>query len=340
MADAPISFLPFGAIIQSLTVKDINIVQGFPTSEDYKKHNSPHFGVTVGRVANRIKGARIDSLNGKEYALAANDGVNHLHGGNVGWSKRVWDGPKPVGTREIPGIEGLEGGESVAFTLTSEDGDEGYPGTVEVTVVYTTGTQKTDGKEAIVLAMDYEAKLVDGADETVINMTNHSYFNLSGEKTIADTAITLPTAQHLPVDKGSIPTGGPKPYPGITANETFTLGAKEPNIDHCFILNEDPASVPIDTRSEPLALNLKARHSGSGVNLEVLSTEPSFQVYTGIGINVPAIKGQAARGPRSGFCCEPGRYVNAINVPEWRNQVLLKKGETYGARIVYKAWQD
>ncbi|KAF5010683.1 hypothetical protein FDECE_3143 [Fusarium decemcellulare] len=340
MADAPISFVPFGAVIQSLVIKGVNIVQSFPTLEDYKKHNSPYFGVTVGRVANRIKGARIDSLNGKEYPLAANNAPNHLHGGNVGWSHRLWDGPKPVGTREIPGVEGLQGGESVAFTLTSEDGDEGYPGTVEVAVVYTTGTQQVDGKEVIVLAMEYEAKLVGGADETIINMTNHSYFNLSGKETIADTSITLPTANYLAVDDGLIPTGQIEPYPGITANETFTLGPKDPSIDHCFVVNTEPASVPLDTRKEPLTLDLKAHHAGSGINLEVLSTEPTFQVYTGGGIDVPAVDGQPARGPRAGFCCEPGRYVNAGNVPEWKNMVLLKKGDTYGARIVYKAWAD
>ncbi|EGU78011.1 galactose mutarotase-like domain-containing protein [Fusarium sp. MPI-SDFR-AT-0072] len=318
MADAPISFLPLGAIIQSLVVNGVNIVQGFPTQEDYEKHNSPYFGVTVGRVANRIKGARIDSLNGKEVTLAANDGQNHLHGGKIGWSSRVWDGPKPVGTRQVPGVEGLEGGESVAFTLTSEDGDEGYPGTVEVTVTYTTGTQNVDGKEVIILAMEYEAKLVGGADETVINMTNHSYFNPSGKETIAGTDITLPTANYLAVGSDLIPTGKIEPFPGVTANKTFTLGPQEPNIDHCFVLNTDPSSVPLDTRNQPLNLN----------------------IYTGAGINVPAVNGLPARGARAGFCCEPARYVNAANVPEWKNQVLLKKGDTYGARTVYKAWAD
>lgn len=339
MANAPISFLPLGAIIQSLKVKDINIVQGFPTQDDYVKHNFPYFGETIGRYANRISGSKFE-LNGKTYPLVDNNKPNHLHGGTVGWGKRIWDGPKPVGTREIPGVDGLSGGESVTFSLVSEDGDEGYPGKVEVTITYTTGTQQVDGKEVIVLAMDYEAKLVDGAEETAINMTNHSYFNLSGQDTIAGTNITLPTANHLPVDDGSIPTGSPVPYPGITANETFPLNKKEPNVDHCFVLNLDSSTIPIDTRSEPLALNLKAHHPESGINLEVLSTEPTFQFYTGIGINVPKVQGQAARGSRSGFCCEPGRYVNAINVPEWKNQVTLKKGETYGARIVYKAWAD
>lgn len=340
MADAPISFIPRGAVIQSLVVKGINIVQGFDTQEEYEEYNSPFFGVTVGRVANRTKGARLDSVNGREYVLAANDGANHLHGGKVGWDKRVWDGPKPVGLREIPGLENLEGGESVAFTLTSEDGDEGYPGTVEVAVVYTTGTQKVGGKECVILAMDYEAKLVGGADETVINMTNHSYFNLSGQDTIADTNFTLPTNQYLAVDDGLIPTGKIEPFPGVNANQAVLMGAKEPNIDHCFVLNTDPSSVPLDTRSEPLRLNLQAHHAGSGVHLDVLSTEPTFQVYTGDGINVPEVNGKPARGPRAGFCCEPARYVNAANVPEWKNMVLLKKGDTYGARIVYKAWAD
>ncbi|KAF7544698.1 hypothetical protein G7046_g9731 [Stylonectria norvegica] len=188
--------------------------------------------------------------------------------------------------------------------------------------------------------MEYEVKLVGGADETVINMTNHSYFNLSGDATIADTSITLAASDHLPVDDGSIPTGGPAPYPGIEANTAFTLGPTEPDVDHCFTVNTDPASVPIDTRGEPLGLNLAAHHPKTGIHLEVLSTEPTFQFYTGKYIDVPAIEGAPARGARSAFCCEPGRYVNAINVPEWRNMVVLKKGEKYGSRIVYKAWSE
>lgn len=174
MADAPFAFLPLGAIIQTFVVDGTNIVQGFPTSELYQSHNSPFFGETIGRVANRIKNAKIDSLNGKSYALAANNGVNNLHGGKVGWGKKIWAGPTPVGLREIPGVEGLQGGESVTFTLTSEDGEEGFPGTVEAKVTYTTGTQTINGKEAVVLGIEYEAQLTGGAEETAINMTNHS----------------------------------------------------------------------------------------------------------------------------------------------------------------------
>jgi aldose 1-epimerase len=175
MADAPVTFLPMGAIIQSLKVGGVDIVQGFPNQSDYEAHNAPYFGETIGRVANRIGGAKINSLNGgKSYALATNNGPNNLHGGDIGWGKKIWDGPKPVGIRAIPGLDGVEG-ESVVFSLVSEDGEEGFPGTVEASVLYTAAKQTVDGKEVIVLGIEYEAELVGGADETIINMTNHSY---------------------------------------------------------------------------------------------------------------------------------------------------------------------
>jgi aldose 1-epimerase len=340
MTDAPFAFLPLGAIIQTFVVNGTNIVQGFPTQEQYIEHNGPYFGETIGRVANRIKGAKLDDINGKSYDLIANEGPNSLHGGKDGWGKRIWDGPKPVGTREIPGVEGLKGGESVEFTLVSEDGDQGYPGTIEAKVIYTTGTQDVDGKEAIVLGIEYEAKLVGGADETVINMTNHSYFNLTGDSTVEGTVLTLHTNDHLPIDSQAIPTGGPTPFAAQDTRQPFQLGPKEAVVDHAFVVNTDPATIPIDTRSEPLIRNLAAHHPKSGIHLEVYSTEPAFQVYDGSGINVPAVDGAPARGAHSGFCCEPSRYINAANTPEWKNQVLLKKGETYGARIVYKGWSE
>ncbi len=180
MADvkAAFSFLPLGAILQTFDVEGTNIVLGFPTEELYAKYNDSHFGATIGRVANRIAGAQLASLNGgRTYALAANNGPNSLHGGVLGWGKKTWDGPAPVGVRtSIPGLGSplKDGGESVRFTLVSPDGDEGFPGTVRAAVTYTAGTQDVGGKEARVLVMEYEAELVDGADESVINMTNHS----------------------------------------------------------------------------------------------------------------------------------------------------------------------
>lgn len=341
MADAPVTFLPLGAIIQELRVGGINIVQGFPEQALYQSHNAPFFGETIGRVANRIKGAKLDSLNGGQtYALATNDGSNNLHGGVVGWGKKIWNGPTPVGVRQIPGVEGLEGGESVKFTLVSEDGDEGFPGTVEASVVYTVGKQVQDGKEVIVLGIEYEAELVGGADETVINMTNHSYFNLTGGPSIEGTVVTLATNSYLPVDDGGIPTSGPKPFSKVEGNKAFTLGAQEPDIDDCFIVNKTPDSVSIDTRSAPLTKLVSAEHPESKIHLEVLSTEPAFQFYTGKYISVPEVAGVPARAARSGFCVEPSRWVNACNVDEWKSQMLLKKGEKYGCRIVYRAWQE
>jgi aldose 1-epimerase len=344
MAGAAFSFVPLGATIQTFVVNNINIVQGFDTQDQYVSHNAPYFGETIGRVANRLKGAQLASINGgKSYPLAANDRGNSLHGGIKGWGKRVWDGPKPVGTRSIPGVDGLEGGESVEFTLTSEDGDEGYPGTVLAKVIYTTGTQSLNGKNVTVLGIEYEATLTEGAEETAINLTNHSYFNPAGApdaKTYAGTTVKLATNKHLPVDDSAIPTGSVEPFPGLDTSKEFTMTENGPDVDHCFVTIDDPSSVPIDTRNEPLRNNLTAYHSGTGVHLEVLSTEPSFQFYTGIGINVPAVGNVPARGPRSGFCCEPGRWVNAANVDGWKNQCIVKKGQTYGSRVVYKGWSD
>ncbi|GAW13367.1 hypothetical protein ANO14919_027510 [Xylariales sp. No.14919] len=339
-----VSFLPLGAIIQSFTVGGVNIVQGFPTQELYVSHNDPYFGETIGRVANRISNAKLASVNnGKSYSLAANNGPNTLHGGVKGWGKRVWDGPKPIGIRNIAGLDGdLQGGESVEFTLRSEDGDEGFPGEVLAKVIYTTGKINEGGKEAIVLGIEYEAELVSGAEETVINMTNHSYFNLTGGPSIEGTVVQLCTPSYLPVDDGGIPTGGPTTFAKVATNEQFTLGAQEPDIDDCFVVDPSasPNSVPIDTRGRPLVALVKASHPESKVHLEVHSTEPAFQYYTGKYINVPAVDGVPARSARSAFCVEPSRFVNACNVDDWKNQVLLKKGEKYGCRTLYKAWKE
>jgi aldose 1-epimerase len=169
-----------------------------------------------------------------------------------------------------------------------------------------------------------------------------SYFNLNGNgnSSIEGTVVTLASNRYLPVDNTSIPTGSIENYPGIEPNKKFTLGAQEPDIDHAFIMNLEPKSVPIDTR--PLSLNLLATffHPTSQVHLEVHSTEPAFQFYTGRYIDVAAVGDLPARGPRSGFCVEPSRYINAINNDEWRNMVVLRKGEKYGSRNVYRAWAD
>ena len=172
------------------------------------------------------------------------------------------------------------------------------------------------------------------------SQTDPRYFNIAGAPTIEGTVATLATNSYLPVDSGGIPTDGPKSYPGIEANKPFTLGAEEPDVDDCFVIDEAASKIPLDTRPLPLKRLVAAHHPGSGIHLEVHSTEPAFQFYTGKYIDVPEVGGVPARGKRSAFCVEPSRYVNAPNVEEWKGQVLLKKGQKYGARNVYRAWKD
>ena len=179
------------------------------------------------------------------------------------------------------------------------------------------------------------------SSELKLTVSANRYFNLSGLPTIEGTIVSLCTSSYLPVDDGGIPTGGPTSYPGVSANREFTLGLTEPDIDDCFIVDPSLASkISLDTRSSPLTKLVTAFHPTTGIHFEVLSTEPAFQFYTGKYIDVPAVENVEKRGARSGFCVEPSRYVNAVNVDEWREQVVLKKGEVYGSRIVYRGWSD
>lgn len=159
------TFLPLGAIIQEFKIKGRNIVQGFPTAELYKKYNAPFFGETIGRIANRVSNAKINELNGKSYSLAANNGPNALHGGEQGWGKREFEGPLKTERN---------GKEAVLFKYLSKDGEEGYPGTVEVRVWYVQEKEKDNGTEKEVLHIELEAELVgDEVQETAVNLTNH-----------------------------------------------------------------------------------------------------------------------------------------------------------------------
>ena len=164
--ESAFTFLPQGALIQEFKVADINIVQGFPDAKFYKTHNAPYFGETIGRTTNRIKDAKIENLNGKTYTLAANNGPNSLHGGDEGWGKKDFEGPKPVNK---------DGKEGVGFRYLSKDGEEGYPGTVECRVWYMAGIE--DGKT--VLEAEWEVEFVGNeCEETVVGVTNHRYNSL------------------------------------------------------------------------------------------------------------------------------------------------------------------
>ena len=162
---AEFKFLPQGAIIQDFIVGGVNIVQGFSDPKSYQTHNSSFFGATIGRTTNRVKDAKLENLNGRSYKLAANNGEHSLHGGASGWDKKIFDGPKPINRN---------GKEGVLFTYVSKDGEENYPGTVEVRVWYTAWNDKEGESTKSVLEAEYEIEFVgDEAEETVVGITNH-----------------------------------------------------------------------------------------------------------------------------------------------------------------------
>lgn len=186
--------------------------------------------------------------------------------------------------------------------------------------------------------------------QLTLRLLLHSYFNLSQTASIDGTEVTLASEKYLEVGEDGIPSGNIKPYRGVQANEPFTLGAVDPDIDDCFILVGDEnndnnnndnngevkvestdqlasSSSHLDTRSQPLRLLVTAHHPSTSLNLQVFSTEPAFQFYTGKYIDVPELRGGEVprRGARSGFCVEPSRYVNAVNEPRWKPQTVLKR---------------
>lgn len=162
--ESNVTFLPLGANIQEFKIKGRNIVLNFPTEELYVKYNAPYFGETIGRVANRISGAKINNLNGQSYQLVQNNGPNSLHGGENGFGKQKFEGPTPVNRN---------GKEAVLFKYLSPDGDQGYPGDLELRVWYSASMEA----EKTVLEIEYEAELVgdDNAKETVVGITNHRW---------------------------------------------------------------------------------------------------------------------------------------------------------------------
>lgn len=153
------------------------------------------------------------------------------------------------------------------------------------------------------------------------------------------TEATLATNKYQVVDQYLIPTGAIESFPGLEANVPFLLGSTAPVIDHCFVMDIKPEGVPLDTRERPPAKIVSFHHPVTQLHLDIFTTEPAFQFYTGDHVNIPATENSPAKPARAGICVEPSRYVNAINVPEWRGMVLLKRGQTWGARSVYKAWK-
>jgi aldose 1-epimerase len=312
----------YGAIVVELHVPDRtgqmgDVALGYDNLADYIK-KTPYFGATVGRVGNRIANAQFE-LDGKTYKLAANNGTNHLHGGKKGWDKVVWTA-EPSETPKGP---------SLKLTYVSNDGEEGYPGTVTATTTYTL-TNKNE------LAIEMTATT---DKDTIVNMVHHSYFNLRAgtEGDIKDHVLTLFADKYtpgMPPDGRVVPVAGtpfdfrkPKAI-GKDLEAAGSPGADAPiGYDSNWVVNGSP------DKMRPVA---RVEDPSSGRVMTVEANQPGVQFYSGIFMD-GSTKGKGrTHAQYTGFCLETQKFPNAINVPAWRNQVILKPGKTYRHDLVYK----
>ena len=319
-----VSVISYGGRIVSLKVPDKNgklenVTLGFDNIEDYVSEN-PFFGALVGRYGNRIAKGNFN-IDDTQYTLVTNNGENHLHGGTVGFDKIVW------------AVQPIEGADESKLELryVSKDGEEGYPGNLEVTVLYTLNNKNE-------LKVDYTA-ITD--KPTVVNLTQHSYFNLSGDfsKDILNHEVTLHADSFIPVDDGLIPTGEIKGVEGTPfdftqakaigrdidmENQQLKRGG---GYDHCWVLNGEKGK---------LRQVASAYDPASGRLMEVLTTEPAIQFYTGnfLDGSLQNPKG-GSYGHRSGFCLETQHYPDSPNQPEFPS-TRLNPGETYNTTTVFK----
>jgi aldose 1-epimerase len=315
--------ITYGGIVVSLKVPDRNgrledVVLGFDSLEDYVKKN-PFFGTITGRYANRIAKGRF-TLNGVEYKLAVNNGENHLHGGLKGFDKVIW---KARPRQAMNGV-GLE------LTYRSRDGEEGYPGNLSVTVTYLL----TNNNE---LRIDYSATT---DKDTVINLTNHSYFNLAGAGNgdILKHEVIINADQVTPVDAGMIPTGQLALVKGTpldftvshaigeridSDNEQIVLGK---GYDHNFVFSNYDGS---------LRQQVTVYEPSTGRVMQVLTTEPAVQLYTGNFLNNLTGKGGRTYLRRYGFCLETQHYPDSPNKPDFPS-VVLKPGATFKSTTMYR----
>ena len=314
--------ITYGAFIVSLRTPDRqgkldDIVLGFDTLAEYEKSPS-HMGSVIGRYGNRIANARF-TLDGKAYALAANDGVNHIHGGVKGFDRYVWSA-----------AEVRKGGNAgVAFTLVSPDGDEGYPGRLKTTVTYTL-TPKNE------LVVDYVATT---DKPTLVNLTQHSYFNLAGQANgdVVDHQLEIHADRYTPIVAGLIPTGAIAPLDGtpLDFRQPTRIGARIDQedeqlklgrgYDHNYVVNrKGPGLVPAARVVDPKG----------GRVMEVLTTEPGIQLYTGNWLGEEKGKGGRVYPKRSGFCLETQHYPDSPNRPDFPTTVV-RPGETYRSQTVF-----
>lgn len=314
--------MTYGGILTELHVPDkdgktADVVLGFDDLKGYLDGH-PYFGSNVGRVANRIAGGKF-SLDGKQYTLEKNNGPNALHGGKKGFDKVVW---------KAEPIKGRDGAPALKLTYTSADGEEGYPGTLTTTVVYTL----TDANE---LRIDFEA-VTDKA--TPVNLAHHSYFNLAGHNAgdILNHEVTLEADKYTPTDKTLIPTGKIESVAGTPLDFTKAtpIGKRLGDLktdpigyDHNFVLRDCKDGKPCKAAT--------VRDPKSGRVLEVWTTEPGIQLYTGNFLDGSHKgKGGAVYKQHTGFCLEAQHFPDAVNQPTFPS-VILKPGEKYRQTTIY-----
>jgi len=309
----------YGAILVSLEVPDrdgnlADITLGFDKLDGYLGEH-PYFGAIVGRYANRI-GKATFTLDGVEYKLAANNDVNHLHGGIKGFDKKVW-------RVEDLGVKGA--GAVVKLSYISEDGEEGYPGNLACSVTY---TLTEDDK----LKISYEAET---DKKTVINLTNHSYFNLAGQGTgdILGHEMMINADKYTVVDEGLIPTGENRSVKDTPMDFTtpMTIGSRigqvEGGYDHNYVLKGDGGT---------LALAARVYEPTSGRVMEVQTDQPGVQFYTGNFLD-GSLTGKAGKVYQKnyGFCLETQHFPDSPNKPDFPS-VVLHPGQKYTTETVYR----
>ncbi len=317
-----VKLMTLGATVTEINVPDkkgkfANVVLGFDDVAGYQSDKNQYFGCTVGRVANRIANGKF-TLDGKEYKLAINNEPNHLHGGaKKSLDKVLW---------KVFDQDSLKKG-IVIFYHVSPAGEEGYPGMLDIHVIY----WLNDANE---LQIEYS---VTTNKATPVNLTNHSYFNLAGAgaDTVLDHELKLEANEYVPVDRTLIPTGRLEPVKatifdftkmtriGDRIEKLYDTGAK--GYDHCYVLTK---------RGKTPTLAAKLRDPKSGRTMTVLTTQPGIQVYTGNFLSGQKGKHGKEYKQRSAVCLETGHFPDAVNQPTFPS-IILRPGEMYRHMCIY-----
>jgi aldose 1-epimerase len=338
-----VSIITYGGIVTAIKVPDRNgaiadVVLGFDSLAPYlKKH--PLFGALVGRYANRIGGARF-TLDGHEHRLTANEGPNHLHGGLRGFDRQVWR------AEEIASKDGP----TVRLSYTSRDGEEGYPGTLAVTVTYAL-IDGGGGGGGSALRVEYAATT---DKPTIVNLTSHGYFNLAGQGQgdILGHELTIAAARITPVGEGLLPTGELRAVAGTPFDfrRPVAIGARidardrqlalATGYDHNFVLDPPVGVGGGGGGGGTPRLAARVREPRSGRVLEVLTTEPGLQLYSGNFLD-GTLTGKAGRayGRRQGLCLEPQHFPDSPHQPSFPS-VVLRPGERYRSTTIYRFTTD